>query len=163
MTTDLKEYLYTSYPKLFTCNVPIICEDGWFPLILCTVRFLQTYHDQQNSESVKNPMQYETVLQPEILKISKNHEGFLDIDIKNTTDHITSFVKFISYMSGNVCEMSSSLYNNVYVKNDVNTFQIINEKYITNNMQLLYYIDNEKLRNLLKRKKFTDQQLEFKF
>ena len=66
-------------------------------------------------------------------------------------------------MSGNVCEMSSSLYNNVYVKNDVNTFQIINEKYITNNMQLLYYIDNEKLRNLLKRKKFTDQQLEFKF
>ena len=66
-------------------------------------------------------------------------------------------------MSGNMCEKSSSLYNNVYVKADTNTFQIINEKYMTNDMQLLYYIDNENLRNLLKRKKITDQQLEFKF
>ncbi len=163
MNEDLKEYLYTTYPKLFTCNVPIVCEDGWFPLILCTVRFLQTYHDQQNSESFKNPMQYEAVLQPEILKISRNSKGFLDVDVKNTNDHITSFVKFINYISGNVCEKSSSLYNNIYVKDETDKFRIVNEKYMTDDMQLLYHIDNEKLRSLLKCKNTTSQQLEFKF
>ena len=163
MNTKLKNYLFRKFPKLYKSEIPILCENGWFPLIVSTSRFLQTYFDQQNIASQNNPLKYESVLQQEILKISKNNFGFLEIDVKNSNDHIKSFIKFIEYISGNVCEKTSSFFNNVCLITQ-SSKTICNQKFVTN--QEYYYIDNEELRIIINEvfgENENKDQLEFNF
>jgi hypothetical protein len=169
MDDALRDYLTKYYPKIISTSTPIECGNGWFPIILWTLRFLQSYVDEITERSKKEPTKYSLVTNPEILRC-KVEGGLLQIDHKGGDVKTDGFIRSMEYISGNICERSTAIMGNVYVtttsETGDTTGHVINEQFMDGTESDYYHIDNDELQALIKEKIRNGdllQQLEFAF
>ncbi len=161
----LTQYLKKHFPDQFKYNISISIENGWFPLLLITCRYIHCYCNDQNKQSEINPDEYKSVKHPKYTYIGRNESGLLYIKVDDGDERIKDFIEFIKFISGYICCKSSSFYKNVCIKQNLNETYIINEKFIDKNDSLLFKIDNEELLSIIDDilLKNNHKQLEFDF
>lgn len=131
MNTKLQIYIKEQFPFLFTNGIEFSVNDGYFPLILFTCRYITQYCDEQNYLADKFPDSYKKCEIPTIFSITKDDEGFLAIKTDTNNTKLINFIEFIRYISGNTCEISGLLIDNVYTSRK-GLPAVINRKYLEN-------------------------------
>jgi hypothetical protein len=165
LDSRLIDYLRKHFSELFQYNISISIQNGWFPLLLITCRYIHCYCKDQNKQSELDPEKYKAVKFPKYTYIGKNESGLLYIKIDDGDERLQDFLEFIKFISGYICCDSSSFYKNVCIKRNVNEKLIINEKFLKKEDSLLFYIDNEELLSIIDDifLKEENEQLEFNF
>ena len=166
LDSRLIQYLKKHFPDQFLYNISISIENGWFPLLLITCRYIHCYCEDQNKQAEINPDKYKSVKIPRFTYIGKNESGLLYIKIDDGDERLKDFIEFIKFISGYMCCKSSSFYKNICVKKrELDEICILNEKFINKNDFLLFKLDNEELLSIIDDIFFKNnhKQLEFNF
>lgn len=152
MNVDFIIYLKKYFPNTYKKNTIILCNNGWFRLLLWLGRYIDSYIINQNKLSITNPDKFLPVNDFNITNISKEN-AILKITRSGGNEHLESILNYTEYISGYFCELCGST-KDIYYTNNKTIDKSCNNSLIPDSE--LYSVDNKELKEIYIKNNFKN-------